>query len=60
MIDPISRASYRFNSPQPKREAIEHRNSEDDSIDVKKTIKLSKNYSKEINDQNTKKSSKLL
>lgn len=59
IIEPVSRISYRFNSPQPKKETIEHRNSEEDNLDVKKTIKISKNYSKEINDQNSKTGSKL-
>lgn len=49
-IESVSRTSYRFNSPQPKKLTIERRNNEDDSIDFKKTIKLSKNYPKEIND----------
>ena len=37
----LPRSSYRFNSPQAKKET------QDDNIDVKKTIKLPKNYQKD-------------
>jgi predicted RNase H-like nuclease (RuvC/YqgF family) len=51
-----SRQSYRFNSPQGKKEAVQaeaskvHRLSEENT-DIKKTIKLSKNYIRELNDK---------
>jgi hypothetical protein len=56
-IEPVqqqfTRKSYRWNSPQMRREVpIEqlrmHLNYDDDNIDVKKTIKLSKNYVKDL------------